>query len=193
MDKSILELLTKVTLYDLMWSLLLIVVVVGVLVSQKGKISKWMNKWRKEKNDEEDFHSLVYELRDSIKNLRNEVKQNQENRDKELLHYRDDSRKIRDKMYEVMNSQSTEIKNLAKAVNDMQEKDSKTKRAEIKEKIERIYRECHPARTCTDMQFEVLKELIEEYEEHGGINSFVHSTVEPEMYEWEVISKIREA
>ena len=73
----------------------------------------------------------------------------------------------------------------------MQERNSKTKRAEIKEKIERIYRECHPSMTCTDMALETLKELIEEYEVHGGINSFVHSTVEPEMYEWKVIKKIR--
>lgn len=192
MDKSILELLTKVTLYDLMWTLLLIVVVVGALTSQKKKISGLMNKWRKTKNEEEDFHSLVYELKDSIEKLSKEVKQNQENRDKELLHYRDDSRKIRDEMYKVMNNQSNDIKNLTKTVKEMQERDSKTRRAEIKEKIERIYRECHPAMICTDMQFEVLKELIEEYEEHGGVNSFVHSTVEPEMYQWGKINKIKE-
>ena len=72
----------------------------------------------------------------------------------------------------------------------MEERNSKTKRAEIKEKIERIYRECHPAMMCTDMQLEALKDLIEEYEEHGGVNSFVHSKVEPEMFEWQVIEMI---
>lgn len=192
MDKSILELLTKVTLYDLIWSMLLIVAIIGIIISQKAKILQWMNKWRKTKNDDEDFHALVYELRDAINALGDKVEQNQKNRDKELLQYRDDSRKIREEMYKVMNGQSQDIKELTKAMKEMQEKDSKTKRAEIKEKIQRIYRECHPARICTDMQFEVLQELIEEYEEHGGVNSFVHSVVETEMYEWEIISEIKE-
>ena len=90
-----------------------------------------------------------------------------------------------------MNNLKQEINNLKQEIINVHEKDSKTKRAEIKEKIERIYGECHPAMTCTDMQFEVLKELIEEYEEHGGVNSFVHTTVEPEMHTWNKIYRIR--
>ena len=107
------------------------------------------------------------------------------------MKYREDSRNIRNKMYEVINSQTQDIKDLKESVNKMQEKDSKTRRAELKEKIEKIYSECHPHMQCTDMQLEVLKDLIEEYEEHGGINSFVHSTVEKEMYLWEIISQIK--
>lgn len=192
MDNSVLELLQKVTLYDLIWSLLLISFIVGILVSQRRNISKWMNKWRKHKNEEEDFTKLVYELKDSIERLSKKVDKNQEDRNKELLQYREDSRKIRDEMYKVMNGQSEEIKNLTKTIATMQEKQSKTKRAELKEKIERIYRECSPTQTCTDMAFETLKELIEEYEEHGGTNSFVHSIVEKEMYTWNKVNKIKE-
>lgn len=40
MDESILELLQKVTLYDLIWSLLLIIAVIGILISQKKKNNK---------------------------------------------------------------------------------------------------------------------------------------------------------
>lgn len=192
MDKSIMELLEQVSGADLLFAILLIIVLVILIITQKKKILQYMNKWRKTKNDDEDFHALVYELRDSIKAIGDKVDQNQKNRDKELLHYRDDSRKIREEMYKVMNGQSNDIKELTRVVFEMKEKDSKTKRAEIKEKIERIYRECHPAKACTDMQFEVLKELIEEYEEHGGVNSFVHSIVEAEMYEWEIVNSIRE-
>lgn len=190
MNKTVMELLTKVTLYDLILSLLLISTIIGLIILQKDKLSKVLNKWRKTKNDEDNFHKLVYELKKSFDNLNEQVIQNQKNRDKELLQYRDDSRKIRDEMYKTINSQSMDIKKLTKIITEMQEKDSKTKRAEIKEKIERIYRECHPSMTCTDMQLEVLKELIEEYEEHGGVNSFVHSIVEQEMYEWHVVTKI---
>ena len=162
MDESLLELLQKVTLYDLIWSLLLIIFIIGVLISQKKRMSKFMNKWRKDKNDEENFDNLVYELRDSVSDMKKTI-----------------------------NKQTEDIKNLTLIVVEMQKRDSKTKRAEIKEKIERIYSECHPAMTCTDMQFEVLTELIEEYEEHGGVNSFVHSAVEPEMHEWTKIGKIK--
>lgn len=192
MNEPILDLMTKVTLYDLIWSMLLIASAVAILISQRKRVSKLLNKWRKARNDEEDFHSLVYEMNTTIKTLSDEVKQNQKNRDAELLRYRDDSRKIREEMYKVMDKQSEEIKSITKIIKEMQERDSKTKRAEIKEKIERIYRECHSSMECTDMQFEVLKEFIEEYEEHGGVNSFVHSTVESEMYEWKIINKIKE-
>lgn len=186
------ELLYEVSGADLLFAISLIIILTILLVAQKNKISQLLNKWRKTKNDKEDFHALVYTLNDTLKDLSEEVRQNQKNRDKELLHYRDDSRKIRDEMYKIINGQSQDIKKLTEIVAEMREKDSKTKRAEIKEKIERIYRECHPSMTCTDMQLEVLKELIEEYEEHGGVNSFVHSTVEVEMYEWKIVTKIKE-
>lgn len=187
MNESILELFQKVTLYDLIWSLLLIVAVIGILISQKKRISKFMNRWRKDKNEEENFTKLVFDLRDSVAEIKQELGQFQKNRE----HDREDSRRIRDEMYKEMGKQSEGIKNLTTIVVDMQKRDSKTKRAEIKEKIERIYSECHPSMTCTDMQFEILKELIAEYEEHGGVNSFVHTTVEPEMHTWNKIYRIK--
>lgn len=192
MDNSLLELLNEITLYDLIIALILIVTLVVVLISQKNHISKVLNKWRKEQNEEEDFKQLVYDLKDSIEQLSKKVDQNQKDRNEELLQYRDDSRKIREEMYKVMNRQSEEIKNLTQTIGVMRDKQSKTKRAELKEKIERIYRECSPTSTCTEMAFETLRELIEEYEEHGGVNSFVHSKVEKEMYEWEIVSVIKE-
>ena len=191
MDSSLFELLTEVTLYDLIWALILLITFTGIVVSQKKKISKWLNKWREDKNEEEDFTKLVYDLKDSIEKLSEKVDKNQEDRDKELRQYREDSKKIRDEMYKVMNGQSEQIKNLTKTIGVMQEKQSKTKRAELKEKIERIYRECSPTKICTEMAFETLRELIEEYEEHGGVNSFVHSIVEKEMYEWEIVETVK--
>lgn len=187
MNSSLMELLTEVTVLELVVALTLIVAIVGVLISQKKRISKWMDKWRKNKNEEEDFEKLVYNLKDSISSLKDTMTQYQENR----KHDREDSKRIRNEMYEVINKQSEGIRNLTEIVVKMQEKNSKTKRAEIKGKIEGIYRECHPSMVCTDMVFETLKELIEEYEAHGGDNSFVHSTVEPEMYEWKITKTIK--
>lgn len=190
MGKSIMELLNEVSGAELLIAIILFIMLCILFFTQKKKLSKHLNKWRTDKNEEEDFHSLVYSLKNIIEGLSSEVKQNQKNRDKELLQYREDSRKIRKEMYDVMNGQAKEIKTLAKTVKDMQERESKTKRAELKQKIEKIYRECHPNNECTDMQLEVLKELIEEYEEHGGKNSFVHTVVEVDMYKWRVIEQI---
>lgn len=189
MNESLLELLSKVTLFDLICALILIIVITGFLLSQKKKIVTWLNKWRKTKNDEDNFNQLVYNLKDSITEINSALEHFAQNR----VHDREDSRKIRDEMYKVMDKQSESIDNLTKIVVEIQKKNSKTKRAEIKEKIERIYSECRPAMTCTDMQFETLKDLIEEYEEHGGQNSFVHTTVEPEMLLWKKISQIKTA
>ncbi len=187
MSASMLDLLSKVTLLDFLWALCLIVAIVLLIVSQKQKLSDWLNNWREHKNKKENFQQLVYNLQDSVSDLKITMNQYQKNRE----HDRADSRKIRDEMYQVINEQSQGIRNLTEIIVSMQEKNSKTKRAEIKEKIERIYRECHPSMTCTDMALETLKELIEEYEAHGGLNSFVHSTVEPEMIEWKIIKQIK--
>ena len=199
MNKSIMELLNEVSGVDLLLAFILITALVVLIFTQKGRISKLLNKWRKTKNDEDKFHSLVYDLKDSIDKLGEKVNKNQENRDKELLRYRDDSRKIRDEMYKIINEQSKtikqqseDIKELTKIIVKMQEKNSETKRAEIKEKIERIYRECTGSQMCTEMQFESLRDLITQYEKHGGDNSFVHSIVEKEMYKWQIISSVKE-
>lgn len=187
MNESLLDLLNKVTLLDFIWTVTLIILLIGVLLSQKKRIVKWLNKWRKTKNQEEDFNSLVYNLKDSVSEINNAIEQISQNR----IHDREDSRKIRDEMYQVMNKQSESINNLTQIVVDMQEQNSETKRAEIKEKIARIYSECHPAMTCTDMQYETLEDLITQYEKHKGNNSFVHTTVEPEMHLWEKITRIK--
>lgn len=186
MDSSLLELLTQITVYDLILTLLFVAVIVGILISQKKKISKWLDKWRTDKNEEEDFQQLVFSLKDSVTELQKSMNQYEVNRE----HDRQDSRKIRDEMYKVMNTQSDGIRELKEAILEMERRNSKTKRAELKERIEKIYSECHPSMTCTDMAFETLKDLIEEYEAHGGVNSFVHSIVEKEMHNWKKVSRI---
>lgn len=187
MDKSIMELLEEVSGADLLFAIFLVIAVSVLVISQKEKLLKQLNKWRKVKNSEEDFKNLVFSLKDSVTELQKAMDEYQENRE----HDRKDSIRIREEMYEVIGKQSEGIEELTKIVVKMEERNSKTKRAEIKEKIERIYSECHPTMTCTDMALETLKDLIEEYEEHGGLNSFVHTTVVPEMYLWHIVHMVK--
>lgn len=186
MDVSIMELLHKVTAVELLVATVLVIAVLIVLNSQKDKIKKGLNKWRKTKNEQEDFVDMVYSLKDSIESLQDTMKTYQQNRESD----RETSRRIREEMYEVIRAQADGLKELKQITLEIQEKNSKTKRAEIKEKIERMYRECHPSMSCTSMQYETLRELIVEYEEHGGKNSFVHSIVEPEMINWKRVTSL---
>ena len=191
MNSTIEEALQQITVMDLIWVLILLATVCTILLSQKTKISNLFNKWRKNKNKEEEFTNLVYELKSSVESLKKEVQSNREERERNRANDREQSRQIREEMYGVIREQSNKLSDLVNTVNAMRDQDSKTKRAELKEKIERIYHECHPARTCTDMQLDTLRDLIARYEDHGGKNSFVHTTVEPEMYTWTVITRMR--
>lgn len=82
---------------------------------------------------------------------------------------------------------------LADRVNTMETNRNKDKLAEYKDSIGKTYRSIvsrvKPGEvvTITKIEKESLKSLIEQYEEHGGLNSFVHTTVEPQMETWIVI------
>lgn len=191
MNESLMTLLNEVSAWQLIIAMFFIFVVAGLVLSQIPKITKLLQKWRKKQNDEEDFKDLVYSMKDDIKNLSNKQEAYREERYQERTHDRNDSIKIREEIYKELNKQGELIQNLTNITLEIQKENSETKRAELKEKIERIYHECSPNKICTDMQLETLRELIQRYEKHGGTNSFVHSTVEPEMYKWEVIQQIK--
>lgn len=70
-----------------------------------------------------------------------------------------------------------------------EEKENKRVRAELKNSISEIYRLHHSTGKINDIELETLEDLIEEYEEAGGENSFVHSLVQKEMYTWEKVER----
>lgn len=102
--------------------------------------------------------------------------------------------------------QSLEIqKQLVKAIEDINKKidefqkttdarfkeskarEDKRTRAELKDRIGQSYRFYHEQGKWNHMEKEALEDLITEYEDAGGDNSFVHSKVQQEMYTWELI------
>ena len=138
MDQSLLEALKNISVYDFVWTVSLLIIVTTVLVSQKNRISSKLNKWRKTKNKEEEIRELVYNLKDSLTSLKEEVNENKQESLRNRTHDREDSRKIRDEMYKIMNKQSEDIESLTKIVLDMKAQNSKTKRADIKEKLREL-------------------------------------------------------
>lgn len=178
-NESLLKLMSEVKAVDFILAVILVFALYIVFKSQQDKINKYLNKWRKKENQKEDFKDLVFQTNENVKEL-----------SKHFQEHTRDYQELKDNVYKRLDSQSEQIKELRDMTIEIQKKNSETKRAEIKEKIERIYRECTLAQTCTKMQFETLKDLIDQYEKHGGVNSFVHTNVLPEMYHWRQIDKL---
>lgn len=64
---------------------------------------------------------------------------------------------------------------------------TKAEKNKLKDRIGQIYRCCHLEGKITKIQKTALLGLIENIEELGEHNSFVHETVQPEIETWEVI------
>lgn len=75
---------------------------------------------------------------------------------------------------------------LGQMILDMQDKADATERARLKDRISQSYRIYHEKGEWTYMEKESFGDLIRDYEAHGGKNSFVHETCEPESNLWKV-------
>lgn len=84
---------------------------------------------------------------------------------------------------------SSSIQGLANDVHNMQEKNDSSDRSRIKDRIAQAYRHYHEKKEWTNMEKEAFNDLIRSYEDAGGINSFVHTTCEPESLTWIVIDE----
>lgn len=179
MNKNLFELLNAVKLVDVVVTSALFIALVAIIATQRDKIKEVFEAWRKKKNFEENAVTLISKNQKKIDYL-----------EETMTRARQQSIEIRAKMYDDLGEVKGNVKQIITTLDSMQMREKASKRADIKEKIERIYRECNEAQKITDMQYETLKELIEDYERHGGKNSFIHSVVQNEMYDWEIIKKI---
>lgn len=186
MNKDLFTLLNTVKLVDVVVTSALFLIIVGVLISQRKNIKIWLENWRKKRNFEDTIMDAIEELKDSDKYLKNDIDELWNT----MEMARDASNEIREEMYADIKGISTNLENVNNKLDNMEHKNNLSKQADIKEKIEKLYRECHANMVCTDTAFETLKDLIADYERHGGENSFVHSLVQIEMYKWDVIETI---
>lgn len=137
------------------------------------------------------------ELLQTIKNNQAHIKEIMNNR----IRDREQSFAIQKELSEAQSKLSKSISDISKKIDNMQQntdkrfieserKNNKRIRAELKDKISQSYRYYHSLGKINGMELEALEDLIEEYEEADGKNSFVHSVVQKEMYTWEKISHI---
>lgn len=82
---------------------------------------------------------------------------------------------------------------LSRMLIEMQENEDRSKRHELHDRIAQLYRYYHeryinnvPEGVWSQMEKEAFDGLILDYEAHGGKNSFVHTTCQPESALWSI-------
>ena len=142
----------------------------------------------------DDTKALHQEIKDSIDELKKQMKEYSDNRvsdrkqsfaiQKELTEAQDKISKSVDRIFDKV---ATLKEDTDRRFEESEAKQNRRVQAEIKDKIAQLYRRYHSTSTIKAIELESLKDLIRTYEEHGGENSFVHSLVEKEMYTWKVV------
>jgi len=142
----------------------------------------------------DDTKALHREIKDSIDDLKKQMKEYSDNRvsdrkqsfaiQKELTEAQGKISKSVDRIFDKV---ATLKEDTDRRFEESEAKQNRRVQAEIKDKIAQLYRRYHSTSTIKAIELESLKDLIRTYEEHGGENSFVHSLVEKEMYTWKVV------
>lgn len=147
-----------------------------------------------ETQHETDTTALHREIKESIDDLKKQMKEYSDNRvsdrkqsfaiQKELTEAQSKISKSVDRIFDKV---ATLKEDTDRRFEESEAKQNRRVQAEIKDKIAQLYRRYHSTSTIKAIELESLKDLIRTYEEHGGENSFVHSLVEKEMYTWKVV------
>lgn len=146
-------------------------------------------KWLKNKRDD---HRLLTETVSKLDDLSKQ-------RDIDVAQSIQHDKKIKSDLQDFMEEMTGQVKSIKQDIVDMkndmdskfkenEERENERVQAELKDRIGQSYRYYHSIGKINDMELEALKDLIKSYERHGGKNSFVHSTVQPEMYTWENVN-----
>ena len=158
--------------------LIIFIWLIGVLIKHRKDIMTALNQWAKRKQEKDELLKIIYSTKEK-------VEQYAENR----VHDREQSFEIQKQLTDSINALSDKLDAMNLKQNELEEKHRKRIRAEMKDKISQLYRYYHERGKWNDMEREAFNDLIDEYEDAGGSNSFVHTVVQPESYTWEVVER----
>lgn len=158
--------------------LLIIVWLISTLIKHRKDIMCALNQWAKRKQEKDELLKIIYSNKKAIEKYA-------ENR----VHDREQSFAIQKQLTDSINALSDKLDAMNLKQNELEEKHRKRIRAEMKDKISQLYRYYHAKQEWNDMEKEAFNDLIDEYEDAGGSNSFVHSVVQPESYTWKIIKR----
>lgn len=173
MSDAVIDKLSTVDVATLVALILLITFVVNLVTPWFTKLSKYI--------------IAKYKKEESEKTLAEKVKQHDEK-------LKDHERVFTSEHSDLVNSvnalKATMEKHIQMDEKRQQEnltRQNKRLRAELKDKISNRYRLHNRVGKWTSMDKETLEDLIAEYEDCGGENSFVHTVVQKKMYTWEIV------
>lgn len=158
--------------------LIIFIWLIGVLIKHRKDIMTALNQWAKRKQEKDELLKIIYSTKEK-------VEQYAENR----IHDREQSFAIQKQLTDSINALSDKLDAMNLKQNELEEKHRKRIRAEMKDKISQLYRYYHERGKWNDMEREAFNDLIDEYEDAGGSNSFVHTVVQPESYTWKVVER----
>ena len=175
-----LEKLSEVNLATLVVIVILISVLVQFLLPIFNKLKDQIIK--KYKKSEKDNN-----LQDLVNSHENKIKEYADNR----LHDREQSFAIQKQLVDSISELNERLDKLSELqelrYSESLERENKRVRAELKDRISQSYRYYSELGEWNHIEKEALEDLIEEYEAAGGVNSFVHDKVVPEMYTWTLL------
>lgn len=190
MKDFIIEYLTSISPNIVIITIIFIIFMLWIVFKNRTYISGFFNDIYNKRRKQE-------ELLQTIKANQADIKTIMENR----VHDREQSFHIQKKLTDAQKNLGDSLSDISKKIDEMQKrtderfeesekKNKKRIRAELKDKISQSYRYYHSIGKINDMELEALEDLIEEYEEADGKNSFVHSVVQKEMYVWEKVDRM---
>lgn len=185
MDELLTNYLININPMVFIAAIIILIFLCWILIKNRKIISELFNDIYSRKRSRE-------EILQTIKSNQAAIREIMSNR----IHDREQSFAIQKELTDAQNKLSESLSDISRKIDDMQrntdrrfveteQRNNKRIRAELKDKISQSYRYYHSLGQINDMELEALEDLIEEYEEADGQNSFVHSVVQREMYTWE--------
>lgn len=157
--------LSKISGYNFVMFVATIILIIGTISTGTMKLYKFIEKYRKNRNELEDEKGAIVKHTASIEELT-----------KDSISMKHNIEVINDKMDDLHDM----LINLTTEQNARE-------LATLKDRIRQAYSYYNQKKEWNSMEKESLEDLIKSYEVCGGKNSFVHSVVEKEMYNWKII------
>lgn len=185
MERILTECLRELNPMTATAAVLILLFVCWIIIKNRKTISELFNGLYYRKKNKEELLRIIKDNQADIKALM-----------EKRIHDREQSFSIQKELTDAQIKLAESLSDISKKIDDMQRstnerfleserKNNKRIRAELKDKISQSYRYYHSLGRINSMELEALEDLIEEYEEADGRNSFVHSVVQKEMYAWE--------
>lgn len=174
MNEPIETVLKHMSGYTVVIWVMFFVAVIGGIIASTIKIYRILEKYREMRNFQENHIKEIEKHSNAIA---------------ELKKAQDSLKFTQNEICACLQETNANVQNLVEKIDDMSDRQDKQDQARLKNIISQQYSIYHKSKEITEMQKESLISLIKAFEIAGNHNTFVHETVEPELYTWTVIEE----